>query len=82
MRGRIQDHLAKRINELLSFFYRVIIDTQKASAEVKNEAWSGAALMFTTFVPFSLHLKSQLSEIRNKYLSILSHFNLGYSSNL
>ena len=36
--GRIQDHPAKRINELLPWIYQATIDAQKAEGEVKNEA--------------------------------------------
>jgi transposase len=36
--GRIQDHPAKRINELLPWIYQATIDAQKAEGEAKNEA--------------------------------------------
>jgi hypothetical protein len=36
--GRIQDHPAKRINELLPWVYQAMIDAQKAEAEAKNNA--------------------------------------------
>jgi hypothetical protein len=35
---RIQDHPAKRINELLPWVYQAMIDAQKVEAEVKHDA--------------------------------------------